>query len=236
MCRLLLFLSLFLRLAHATTQDPLIASSDQTLRTTSSVDLQVCAPGLLSDDRVGFEAAAHAQLRSVLDDSTAIYLTRTYTDAAADYYCLLYVYQAPSPSDAALVESQIADVMAAPDTLLVLFNGAQVACALAVVPWAGEDAPLPIWNVPAATMLLWTAVAAGALGVCLFAACVFICVANAQDTRHTRVLLAHDRHALLADMKKHAFSAAATTPHPPPPSTKAAATSAHAKATGASKV
>ena len=169
--------------------------------------------------------------------STSRRVTRTYTDAAADYYFLLYVYQAPSPSDAALVESQIADVimMAAPDTLLVLFNGAQVACALAVVPWAGEDAPLPIWNVPAATMLLWTAVAAGALGVCLFAACVYICVANAQDTRHTRMLLANDRHALLADMKKHAFSASAT-PHHPLQSTKAAATSAHAKATGVSKV
>ena len=207
---LLLLLALWALPAQAGV-DPLLASSDQTLRTTSSVDLQVCAPGILSDDRALFEATAHAQLRAVLDDSTAIYLTRTYTTADA-YYCLIYVYQTPSPADAALVESQIADAMQASDTLIVLFQGVQVPCTLAVVPWAGEDPPLPIWNVPASTMLLWTAVAGGALAVCLFAACIFVAIANTQDTRHARALMASDRlavhHLLLDDMKRHATSSA----------------------------
>jgi hypothetical protein len=205
-------LLLLLLLAYAYASDPLLASSDRTLRTTSSVDLQVCAPGILSDDRVLFEAAAHTQLRTVLDDSTAIYLTRAYTTADAGAYCMLYVYQTPSPADAALVESQLADAMQASDVLIVLFQGAQVRCALAVVPWSGEDPPLPIWNMPASTMVMWTSVVGGALGVCLFAACVFVAIANMQDTRHTRALMASDRSAvhqlLLADMKRHSSSSA----------------------------
>ena len=211
--RLLFFI--WLSLARS---DPLLyASSDRTLRTTSSVDLQVCATGVLSDERVDFEAAVHTQLRAALDDSSAVYLTRSYTTAADANYCLLYVYQAPSPADAALAESQIADAMHAQDTLIILFQGAQVTCALAVVPWAGDDAPLPIWNVSAATMLLWTAVAGGALVVCLFAACVFVAIANTQDSHHARQLLANDRVALLNAMKKHAPP---PSPSPPPAAKK----------------
>ena len=186
---------------------PLIASSELTLRTTSSVDLQVCAAGVLSDERDALEAAIAARLRADLQDTSAVYLVRTYAiDGGA---CFLYVYQAASPSDAAETEAWIAAHEANRlGTLTVNVGRVAFECALAVVPWQGEDPPLPLWSVPASTLVQWTVIAGAVLVVCLCSACCFVFIAGVREERH-----APTKHAPIAKKKKTEAAHAATSNH-----------------------
>lgn len=169
---------------------PIIASSELTLRTTSSVDLQVCASGVLSDEREALEAAIVARLRADLQDTSAVYLVRTYASVNG-VACFLYVYQAASPADAAETEAWIAAHEGnRMGTLLVNVGSIAFECALAVVPWRGEDPPLPLWSVSASTLVEWTLIAGAVLAVCLFSACCFVCIATkgrrrASETPHS---------------------------------------------------
>ena len=114
----------------------LIASSELTLRTTSSVDIQVCAGGLLSDQRDAAGAAVLTQLQYLLSRTTAVYLVRMSTTQLGTV-CWLFVYQAPSPAFAATAETLIAQQSGA-GSLVVAFNGQQLQCTTDVVPWVGE--------------------------------------------------------------------------------------------------
>lgn len=190
-----LLLGVFLGVAPACVCDVLVASSELTLRTTSSVDLQVCVEGVLSDTRAGLATAIGAQLQFDLDQTTAVYLTRTYATASGSA-CFLYVYQAPSPAVASQAESTIAGVEGAPGTLTVNYGGTRWTCALAMAPWQGEDAPLPIWSAPASVVVEWTLAMGGVLAVCLFSACCFVLLARVRDAQRIQRVLKADRHAL----------------------------------------
>ena len=175
----------------------IVASSELTLRTTSSVDLQVCASGVLSDERDALETAIAARLKGDLSDTTAVYLVRTY--AINGGACFLYVYQAASPYDAAETEAWLAAHEPTPNqlgTLTVYVGGVPFECALAVVPWRGEDPPLPLWSVSASTMMEWTLIAGSVLGVCLFSACCFVLLAGVRDGQRIRSVLSDDQRAL----------------------------------------
>ena len=183
-----LLLLLLLRAAEASV---LIASSELTLRTTSSVDVQVCAAGVLSDEREALEAVIAARLRADLHDTTAVYLVRTY--AINGGVCFLYVYQAASPTDSAETEAWIAAHEANRlGTLTVNLGGIAFECALAVVPWQGEDPPLPLWAVSASTLVEWTLIAGGVLAVCLFSACCFVLLASMRDGQRMRRMLSSE--------------------------------------------
>ena len=60
--------------------------------TASSVQVQVCIGGLLSDARAAFQVAVQQELSRKLS-STAFFLTRVYSSTAGDI-CFFYVFQA----------------------------------------------------------------------------------------------------------------------------------------------
>jgi hypothetical protein len=193
------FLSLLLLSRVAEPSIILIASSELTLRTTSSVDIQVCAAGVLSDEREALETVIAARLRADLHDTSAVYLVRTYAiDGGA---CFLYVYQAASPTDAAETETWIAAHEANRlGTLTVNLGGIAFECALAAVPWQGEDPPLPLWSVSASTLVEWTLIAGAVLAVCLFSACCFVCIATKGRRRASEA--PHSHAPTIAKKKK----------------------------------
>lgn len=175
----------------------LIASSELTLRTTSSVDIQVCAPGVLSDERVSVADAISAVLRFQLAQTSAVYLVREYTSTSGDV-CFLYVYQAPSPEIASYTEMMLAQQSGQEGLLTIQYTSATGAsltlqCATAVAPWRGEDPPLPIFpEVTAADLIMWGAIAGGALAFAVVTACC--CVICALSRKHVVSVHAH-RHA-----------------------------------------
>ena len=212
---LLLGLGIGPRANHA--QSPLVASSELTLRTTSSVDLQVCASGVLSDERAALETVIAARLRADLRDTSAVYLVRTY--AINGGACFLYVYQAASPTDAAETEAWIAAQEANRlGTLTVNLGGVVFECALAVVPWRGEDPPLPLWAVPASTLVEWTLIAGSVLASCLLAACCFVFAGEVRNGQRMRRLLEAEDKRKGAPVKVAAAPKKKTETHPKPSS------------------
>jgi hypothetical protein len=188
--------------AAADAQPLQLASSELTMRTTASVDVQVCAAGVLSDERSAVQAAVLEQLQFLLGRTTAVYLVRQYTTNAGAA-CFMYVYQAPSPEDAAMAETLIAQQSGdAPNTLLVIVGGQRLQCATAVVPWRGEDPPLPLWQASASDLVLWGGVSGGVLAFCLVVTCCFVALARSEDERRARAILRTDRHALRALFRK----------------------------------
>jgi hypothetical protein len=201
--------------------DPLIitiASSELTLRTTASVDIQVCAGGVRSDERPAVQVAVVEALRFALGRTTAVYLVRQYTTNAGTA-CFLYVYQAPSPDDAALAEVLIRAAEAAGSsssggdnnnnnnnnnndgqlllTLTVNLDGQQrLPCAVTAVVWQGEDPPLPLWNASAADLIVWGGIAGGVLLACMLSACCFAALSRSEDARRAQALLDIDRAVL----------------------------------------
>ena len=183
------------------------------MRTTASVDIQVCAGAVLSDERVAVQTAVLEKLQYILGRTTAVYLVRQYTTNAGTV-CFLYVYQAPSPEAAALTETLI--LMAAPPTttttttktdgatddknnallLEVNVNGETLQCTAAAVPWRGEDPPLPLWNASAADIVLWGGITGGVLASCLLVVCCFAALSRSEDERRARAVLETDRTAL----------------------------------------
>lgn len=196
----------------------LIASSELTLRTTASVDIQVCVGGVLSDERAVVQAGVLEALRFALMRTTAVYPVRRYTTSAGTV-CFLFVYQAPSPDDAALTEALIraadagrasspstntntetdaaAAAAAAELTLTVdIDSRRQLQCAVTAIVWQGEDPPLPLWGASATDLVLWGGIAGGVLLACLLSACCFAALSRSEDERRARALLDTDRAVL----------------------------------------
>jgi hypothetical protein len=212
---------------------PVLASSELTLRTTSSVDIQVCIDGVLSEERDGVQATVAARLREALQKTTAVYLIRTFTLARSGATCLVYVYQASTPALAAMAEVDIASgepKVGQMDTLTVTHNGATLVGTLTVAPWRGEDPPLPVWGVSADELVQWTLGASGVLGACLVAACCFVVLSSARDTRRIREVLAEDRQALKRLLEEGSASSTAVVKMTKKSDTKKKAAAAHGDA------
>jgi len=145
-----------LRVACAQQQEA-PANSELTVRTTSSADIQVCAPpGVLSDRRPALQTLCLAQLRYLLSQTTAVYLVRTSTTALGAV-CWVYVYQAPSPAAAANAEFLLSQQTGLGRlTLTDDLDGQPYACTTHVVPWQGEAPPLsPLWDISASDLILY---------------------------------------------------------------------------------
>ena len=68
-----------------------MAGDEQTMRTTSTTDVQVCVDSVLSDERDAVQTAVLGTLTVGLS-SSAVYPVRRYTTASGAV-CFLYVYQ-----------------------------------------------------------------------------------------------------------------------------------------------
>ena len=166
------------------------------MRTTSSVDLQVCAASVLTEDRPGVEATVLAELQALLDHTTAVYLVSFYTTSSAGLICWRFVYQAPSSDAASMAETLIAQQPAGAGLLSLPYQGQTVQCTTSVQPWQGEAPPLPLWDLSASDLMLFGGAIGGALALCLIAVCCFIALARAQEDRRAKALLQSDHDAI----------------------------------------
>ena len=193
--RLLLLLSFTVISTTATSNTLVPPDSELTIRTTSSVDMQVCAPpGLLSDRRDAIQALCLAQLRYLLDQTTAVYLVRQSTTALGAV-CWVYVYQAPSPAAAALTEHQLSvQTGLGKLTLTDPADGQAYLCTTHVVPWQGESPPLsPYWDLSASDLIFYGGIAGGALALFLLVLCCFVVAAQSVDARRYAQYQHHHR-------------------------------------------
>ena len=173
--------------------------SEEVVRDSNSIDIQLCVGGLLTTDSVAFQSAAATQLAALLS-STAIYLTRVYTIPTGDL-CLLYVFEAPNPSSAQLGLARLSppgQLSGHAASIIITGQGVPWPCTVTASPWQVMDAspmgvPLPFqWS--ANELLLWGLCGGGfllaaALGTC----CCALRLSFHRDDATLRAILATDK-------------------------------------------
>ena len=144
----------------------LAQSTDAILRSTNSVDIQVCVnSAFLTPLRGAFQSTLMTTLQNLLA-SNALYLDRQYTTLQGTL-CYLYVYQAPNPSMAVAVLEQLSLLT----TLDVNFNSAYITCSINAAQWSGDQlsylgAPFPVlWTFN--DLILWGACLLSLLFLCM---------------------------------------------------------------------
>ena len=158
----------------------LAQSTDATLRSTNSVDIQVCVnSAFLTPLRGAFQSTLMTTLQSLLA-SNALYLDRQYTTLQGTL-CYLYVYQAPNPSMAVAVLEQLSLLT----TLDVNFNSAYITCSINAAQWSGDQlsylgAPFPVlWTFN--DLILWGACLLSLLFLCMSGICCYA-LCKVQET------------------------------------------------------
>ena len=203
--KLLITFTLFALLTFQKNKDvfslaqPVAANSEFTLRSTNSVDIQVCASSILSDERDGVQLAIQAQLQFALGSTTSVYYTRAYTTNLGTI-CFLYVYQASSPD---MAKNSIPILLNNEATFSVQYRGFDISCAIAAVPWQGEGygplGPDIPWQWTGTDVILWGGSTAGILLSCTVAMCCFVSISLSRERKRASDILKSDRH-LLGDL------------------------------------
>lgn len=111
-------ISVFLLLLGAAT------ATEQTMRTTSSTDIQICVEGVLSDERDAMQIVATNTLTVGLA-SSAVYVVRRYTTPLGAT-CYLFVYQAPSPDVARKAGVLLAQLLPSATELPLVYKNTQI--------------------------------------------------------------------------------------------------------------
>jgi hypothetical protein len=144
--------------------------SNAVLRTSNSVDVQVCVTtAFLTPLRGEFQTALLAHLTKVLN-SDALYLDRQYTTAQGGL-CYLYVYQGTSPSNAVQALERLTQKVSIP------LGQEDIECSVTAAQWSGDDlsylgAPFPqLWTVN--DLVLWTSCVLAGLSLCVAGICCF---------------------------------------------------------------
>lgn len=157
------------------------------MRTTSSVDVQVCVDGVLSSERDAVQQATLATLTAALS-SSAVYVVRRYTTALGAA-CFLFVYQAPSPDEARTAAVRLGQL--ATGGLPIIYQNTQIRGSFEAVPWRGEEPPLGAPSI--ASLMLWGGAGAGVLLACIGGMCCFALAYDARERRRADAILAADR-------------------------------------------
>jgi hypothetical protein len=139
---------------------------------TSSVDMQACVNGVLSNERDALQSALLSTLNAALSTDNAVYPSRRYTNANG--LCFIFVYQAQSPSAARASILQLDAVKS------VDFNGDRIETRIHAVPWRGEELPLGAPSVN--ELMVWFIVSISLLFSCILGMCCFVAI------RHTTPL------------------------------------------------
>ncbi len=148
-------------------------TADGVMRTTNSVDIQVCVnSAFLTPQRDAFQAALCGYLTGSVLNSNGLYLDRQFTTGAGSL-CYLYVFQAPSPKYAQLTLGRLTEQA----SITVPLSGADIACSVSAAQWSGDNlsylgAPFPLlWTVN--DMLLWGGCLLSVLFLCMSGLCCF---------------------------------------------------------------
>ena len=145
-----------------------LAGTEMTMRSMTSVDVQVCVDDILSSERQDLQNVVHKRLQTILQ-SSGVYLAREFTREAGAI-CFLYVYQGISPEAA---RAAVPLVMGKNGEMNVDYTGGPVLCRVEAVPWVGEDVgPLGVgWELSGSDMLLWGGCGGGILTACVLGVC-----------------------------------------------------------------
>jgi hypothetical protein len=152
---------------------PALSQSNAVLRSTNSVDIQLCvSTAILSPQRDAFQQALASYLMQTILNSNALYLDRQYTtDEGA--LCYLYVYQGQSPSNAMRVLERLTQQ----STLGIPFASTTIQCSVAAAQWTGDSldylgAPFPgLWTIN--DVVLWGACLLSLLTLCMAGGCCY---------------------------------------------------------------
>jgi hypothetical protein len=199
---------LFLLLLLSTQPHPTLAqmaseeNTDFTVRTTNSVDIQVCASSVLSNERDSVQASIIAQIKLALD-STGVYYTRAFSTNAGGV-CFLYVYQASSPSMARnavpilLTNSNNNNNNGA--VFSVQYNGFDLGCSITAVPWQGEGygpfGPDIPWQWTGSDVIMWGGCIAGTLVFCILGMCCLVRISASQERQRADKILLMDKRLI----------------------------------------
>ena len=135
-------------------------TTEQTMRTTSSTDIQICVEGVLSDERDAMQIVATNTLTVGLA-SSAVYAVRRYTTGLGAT-CYLFVYQAPSPDVARKAGVLLAQLLPSATELPLVYKNTQIKVLYYYYYYYGK-----LWQAMACCGLLWLAMAL----LCLAIAC-----------------------------------------------------------------
>jgi len=145
--------------------------SNAVLRTSNSVDVQVCVTtAFLTPLRGDFQTALFAYLTQTILKSDALYLDRQYTTAQGGL-CYLYVYQGTSPSNAVQALERLTQQIS------IQLGQDTIECSVTAAQWSGDDlsylgAPFPLlWTVN--DLVLWTSCVLAGLCLCVAGICCF---------------------------------------------------------------
>jgi hypothetical protein len=186
-------------LTPPTTNAQLVESNSEfTMRSSNSVDIQVCVSSVLSDERNDVQLVIATQLQADLS-STSVYYTRLYTTSQGTV-CFLYVYQASSPE---MARNSVPILLHNEATLLVRYKNNDVSCTIAAVPWQGEGygplGPDIPWKWTGSDVILWGGCVAGLLLFLVIAMCCFVRFSVGREQLRASDILKADR-TLLGDL------------------------------------
>ena len=196
----MLFLLLLLSTHHTLAQQIVEANTEFTMRTTNSVDIQVCASSVLSNERDGVQTSVVAQIKQALD-STAVYYTRAYSTNDGGI-CFLYVYQASSPVMARnavpiLLRSNNNNNGAA---FSVQYNGFDLGCSITAVPWQGEGygpfGPDLPWQWTGSDVIMWGGCIAGVLVFCILGMCCLVRISASREQQRADKIFQLDKRLI----------------------------------------
>ena len=172
--------------------------SNAVLRSTNSVDVQVCvSTAFLTPLRGDFQTALYTYLTQTILNSNALYLDRQYTTADGGL-CYLYVYQGSSPSNAAMVLERLTQRVDQQNSLSIQLGQDTIKCSVSAAQWSGDDlsylgAPFPLlWT--ATDLVLWASCVLSGLCLCVAGICCFaLCKLRQQQQQLVMPLKSHDK-------------------------------------------
>lgn len=168
---------------------------DSLIRSTNTVDIQVCASSILSNSRDLLQVTINENLKAILQTS-AIYLTRTYTTDLGTI-CFLYVYQSTSPQSA---RDSVPILVQNNGILSMTFQSRTVQCAVSAVPWQGEGSgplgPGLPWQWTGTDAILWGGSIAGILLTCIIGICCYVRIVSSREHERVEKLLMRDRELI----------------------------------------
>ena len=148
-------------------------TGDAVMRTSNSVDIQVCVnTAFLTPQRDVFQGALWTYLTGSLLNNNGLYLDRQYTTSQGNL-CYLYVFQAPNPHLATMALA----MLTSHSSILVPLSDTSIQCGLSAAQWSGDNlsylgAPFPLlWTVN--DLVLWGGCVLGVLFLCMSGLCCF---------------------------------------------------------------
>jgi hypothetical protein len=188
-------LTLALMICLIKSQQIVEANTEFTMRNSNSIDIQVCAPSVLANERDGVQKSIFNQIKQTLDN-TAVYYTRLYSTSTGTV-CFLYVFQASSPD---MAQNAVIVLLNNNGLLYVQYNEFEISCTIAAVPWQGEaygplgpDIP---WQWTGSDVLLWGGSTAGALLFCVVGVCCLIKISASKEQQRASKILQMDKNLL----------------------------------------